>query len=138
MWETSKKLHYCLCFYDLHFQSLLAYISLSFHPFRLPFPSFCHHLSHCRSSHSPVIVDVSGCYRVAEVGPHLEHITNKNQLACNHTRVHRSLSFLSFSFSMSFFLFIPSTITSPRSFLTQSLNPTICWGLLFSPFMALC
>ena len=68
-------------------------------------PFFYHHLCHHHSIHSPVTVDVSGCHCVAKVGPHLEHIINKTQLVCNHTMVHRSLSFLSFSFSMSSLLY---------------------------------
>lgn len=116
--------------------SRMFYISLpflSFHPFCLPFR---HPPSHRHSIHSPIVVDVGGCHCVAEVGPHLEHITNKTQLACNHTTVHRSLSLLSFSFSMSFFSFVPSA-TTPRSFPLQSLNPTIPRGLLYSLFMKL-
>lgn len=41
----------------------------------------------CYSGPSPIVVDVSCCHCVAKVGPHLEHITNMTQLACNHTNV---------------------------------------------------
>lgn len=36
---------------------------------------------------SPIVVDVSGCHCITKVRPHLEKITNKSRLACNHTMV---------------------------------------------------
>lgn len=140
VWETSQKVTLSSLFHLLllHFQSHFSPLSVT-SPILgfLPFAISCHHLPHRHPMiHSPVVVDVGGCHCVAEVGPHLERITNKARLACNHTTVHRSLSFLSFSPSMSFFSFVPSAAT-PRSFPLQSLNPTIPRGLLFSLFMEL-
>lgn len=135
-WETTKKSYCCLCFSDLilNFQSYasanFSVPPLSFHSLCFPFPNFFAIMPHRRSSHSPVVVDVGGRHRVAEVGAHLERITNKTRLAFNHTTMHRSLSFLSFSFFTAIFSCVPFT-TAPRSFPLQSLNPTIPWGLPF-------
>lgn len=87
------------------FSLLFEFIFISLSPTLSRFPLFYHHLCHRHSIHSPVTVDVSGCHCIAKVGPHLEHIINKSQLACNHTMVHRSLSFLSFSYSVSSLLY---------------------------------
>lgn len=119
--------------------SALAYVPLPFlslHPFCLTQPvrqmmaKHCHHLSHHHSRNSPVVVDVGGCHCIAEVGPHLEGITNKSQLACNHITVHRSLSFLSpCPFSL---LYLPPP-PPPEAFLSNLYNTAVPWGLIF-PF----
>ncbi len=102
---------------------------LSFHPFS---PTVYILLSSVSPSlHSPVVVDVSGCHRVAKVRPHLEHITNKTQLVCNHTTRCVDPVFLSFSF-FSFVLYQQSQKLS--SSISQSHNPL---GSPLLPFMAL-
>lgn len=132
-WETSTKSQFVSI-------SMTASVTFSLiFDLTLPFPflPFHHHLCPHFPTHSPIAVDVSGRHRVAEVGPHLEQITNKTLLACNHTEAHRSLSFLSFSFSMSFFFSLVASTTTPRSFPPQSLNPTIPWGVFGSFFTEL-
>lgn len=84
----------------------------------LPLSIFCQHP--CHSIHSPVVVDVDGCHCVAKVGPHLEYITNNTQLAYNYTTVQRSLSFLSFSVSMSPLYLPPPPL---EAFLLSSSTP---------------
>lgn len=112
----------CLNLYSFPFSLISPTLS--------PYPLFCHHLCYRHSSHSPVVVDVGGCHCIAKVGPHLEHIT-KTQLACNHTTVHRSLSFLSFSFSVSSLLYPPPL--PPEAFLFNLSIPQSP-GVSSSPF----
>lgn len=120
-----------------HPSFLVSYFSsMSLCPFThavSQFLIFYHHLSRCHSVHSPVVVNVGGCHCVAEVGPHLERITNKTQLACNHTTVHRSLSFLSFSFSVYFFPLLCPPTPPPEAFLFNLSIPQSP-GVSSSPF----
>lgn len=119
LWEKSKRsLLTCVSLTSSFTFSLLTLcLFTSFFSLCLPLSIFCWYLCHRHSSHSPVVVDVNGCHCIAKVGPHLEQITNNIQLAYNHTMVQRSLSFLSFSVSMSL-LFLP--LPPPEAFLLSS------------------